>query len=43
MAGGEDEQKARNAALREQIDEIRKGLKAAATAAFKIHPDDLEA
>jgi len=30
-----------NESLREQLSEARKGVKAAATALFKIHPDDL--
>ena len=38
-----DEQEARNYALREQLDAARKGLRLAASALFKIHPDDLEA
>jgi len=42
MADDELEQQARNAELREQLIQIRRGLKTAATAAFKIHPDDLE-
>lgn len=39
---GENELEARNTALREQIDEIKRGLKIAAVAAFEIHPDDLK-
>jgi len=42
MAEGETECEARNAALREQLEGIRKGLKEAVPHAFKIHPDDLE-
>ena len=37
------ELEARNIELREQLAEIRKGLKVASSAAFRIHPDDLEA
>ncbi len=40
---GKVESEARNTELREQLDEIRKGLKIASVAAFRIHPDDLEA
>lgn len=43
MAGGEPELQARNDVLREQLDQIRKGLRAASAAAFRIHPDDLQA
>ena len=43
MAGGEQELQARNDELREQLEQIRKGLRAASTAAFRIHPDDLQA
>ncbi|MCB0247953.1 MAG: hypothetical protein KDI07_05195 [Anaerolineae bacterium] len=43
MANGETECEARNAALREQLEGIRKGLKEAVPHAFRIHPDDLEA
>lgn len=42
MANGETECEARNAALREQLEGIRKGLKEAVPHAFRIHPDDLE-
>jgi hypothetical protein len=38
-----DEDKARNDALREQLTAARKGVRDAATALFRIHPDDLEA
>ena len=40
---GAAELEARNTELREQLDEVRKGLKIASAAAFRIHPDDLEA
>lgn len=40
---GATELEARNSELREQLDEVRKGLKIASVAAFRIHPDDLEA
>lgn len=43
MAEGETECEARNAALREQLEGIRKGLKETVPHAFRIHPDDLEA
>ena len=36
-----NEDKARNEALREMLDETRKGVKQAAAALFSIHPDDL--
>lgn len=39
MAGGEPELQARNDELREQLEQIRKGLSAASAAAFRIHPD----
>lgn len=39
---GMSEAEARYYALRQQLDEIRGGLKIASAAAFKIHPDDLE-
>lgn len=42
MDEGSTEQDARLDELREQLSEIREGLKIAAGAAFKIHPDDLE-
>ncbi len=42
-AEGVSDTEAKNDALRHQLACIRTGLKAAATAAFKIHPDDLEA
>ena len=42
-SNGADELEARYSELREQLDEIRKGLKIASGAAFRIHPDDLEA
>ena len=40
---GATELEARNSELREQLDEVRKGWKIASSAAFRIHPDDLEA
>jgi hypothetical protein len=43
ITSGMNEVEARNDALREQLDEARKGLKIAVGALFKIHPDDLEA
>ena len=36
------EDAARNQELRHQIGEARKGLRVAASALFRIHPDDLE-
>jgi len=41
-AEGVSDTEARNDALRHQLACIRTGLKSAATAAFKIHPDDLQ-
>jgi len=41
-SSGVSEEVARNSALREQLNEARKGIKVAATALFKIHLDDLE-
>ena len=41
-AQGATEDEARNSALRNQLSEVRKGLKIASAAAFDIHPDDLE-
>ena len=38
---GVNELEARNAVLRETLEEIRRGLKIAVSAAFRIHPDDL--
>ena len=40
---GQTEEAARNETLREQLDEARKGIKAAASVLFRIHPDDLQA
>ena len=42
-AEGETEAEARNATLREQLDEARKGVKAAASVLFRMYPDDLVA
>jgi hypothetical protein len=42
-ADGVTEEEARSATLREQLDEARKGVKAAASVLFRMHPDDLEA
>ena len=42
-AEGQTEEEARNATLREQLEEARKGVKAAASVLFRIHPDDLVA
>lgn len=39
--GHEDERDARIAALESALEQIRAGLKDAAAAAFRIHPDDL--
>ena len=38
---GEDEKSARIAALEHALHQVRKGLKQASAAAFRIHPDDL--
>ncbi len=40
---GAEELEARNLELREQLSNIREGLKVASCAAFRIHPDDLSA
>ena len=40
---GESEAEARSVVLRAQMEDVRKGLKYAAIAAFRIHPDDLRA
>ncbi len=40
-AEGQTEEAARSETLREQLDEARKGVKAAASVLFRIHPDDL--
>ena len=37
------QRESRNETLREQLDEARKGVKAAASVLFRIHPDDLQA
>lgn len=43
MINGErNELEARNDALRKQIEQVKEGLRSAASAAFGIHPDDLE-
>lgn len=43
MAEGKSELEARNEHLRETLDQVRGGVKEAATVLFRIHPDDLEA
>ena len=42
-ATGKSDAEAKAYALQSTLDEIRKGLRAAATSAFRIHPDDLHA
>ncbi len=43
MINGErNELEARNDALRKQMEQVKEGLRSAASAAFGIHPDDLE-
>lgn len=42
VAEGKSECESRNEALREQLDEIRRGLRIATAGAFRVHPDDLE-
>lgn len=42
MMEGETEDQARIKALEGMLNEVRKGLKKAVPAVFKIHPDDLE-
>ena len=42
-ATGKSYDAAKAEALQSTLDEIREGLRAAATAAFRIHPDDLHA
>ena len=42
MGNGTDERDARIAALEATLTEIRRGLRIATPAAFRIHPDDLE-
>jgi hypothetical protein len=42
ISSGMVEAEARNEVLREQIDQAREGTKIAATALFKMHPDDFE-
>lgn len=37
-----NELEARNDALRKQIEQIKEGLRSATSAAFNVHPDDLE-
>lgn len=41
MAGGADERDARIASLTATLNEVRRGLRVAALAVFRIHPDDL--
>ncbi|EKF9218907.1 TPA: hypothetical protein ACMDRZ_002984 [Vibrio cholerae] len=42
MVNGErNELEARNEALRKQMEQIKEGLRSAASAAFGVHPDDL--
>ena len=42
LAGGKNENEARTDALRQQLREIKKGLRLAVAEAFKIHLDDLK-
>lgn len=42
MSLGESEEQARNAELREQLNQAREAVRAAAVALFGIHPSDLE-
>lgn len=42
MTKGETEVEARNSELREQLDNVREGVKITACAVFNLHPDDLD-